>query len=95
VQAEGHEWEFEEAEWSGYSGLLYVFRVDRDFVVGSHQANSGKGGTAEKLVGVVVDMADRVAVRDGSGVKRSVIAAWAKTVVFFGHDVQCRGPGTL
>ena len=66
MQTEGHKWEFEEAKWSGDGGLLYVFRVDRNLIVGSNQINFGKDGTAEKLVGVVVDMADRVTIRDGS-----------------------------
>jgi hypothetical protein len=44
-------------------------------------------GTTKKLVGVVMDMPDWVALRKGTGVKGSVIAAGTPTVVLLGHDV--------
>jgi hypothetical protein len=42
--------------------------MDGDFVVSSRQADLGKYGTTELLVGVFMDMMDGVAVRDGPGV---------------------------
>jgi hypothetical protein len=42
--------------------------MDGDLVVSSHQVDLGKDGATGKLVGVVVDMADEVAVWDGPGV---------------------------
>jgi hypothetical protein len=64
--------------------------VDRNFVVSSHQVDFGKDGTAEKLVGVVVDVTDGVAVGNGPGVQRFVVAAGTPSVVFLGHDVKGR-----
>jgi hypothetical protein len=62
--------------------------MDRDFVIGSHQVDFGKDGATEKLVGVVVNMADGVAVGNGPGVQHSVAAAGTPTVVLvLGYDV--------
>jgi hypothetical protein len=61
--------------------------MDGELVVGSHQVDFGKDGATEKLVGVVVVMTDGVAVRNGPGVQRSVVAAGTPTVVFLGYDV--------
>jgi hypothetical protein len=36
--------------------------MDGDLVVSSRQVDFGEDGTAEKLVGVIMDMPDRVAV---------------------------------
>jgi hypothetical protein len=36
AQAEGHEEELEEAEWSGNGRLLYIVGLDGDLVVSSH-----------------------------------------------------------
>jgi hypothetical protein len=61
--------------------------MDGDLVICSHQVNLGENGAAEKLVGVIVDMTDGVAVRNGTGVKCSVLAAGTPTVVLLGYDV--------
>jgi hypothetical protein len=87
AQAKGHEGELEKAEWSGNGRLLYIIRMDRDLVVHSHQVDLGEDGTPEKLVGVIVDMTDRVAVWDCLGIECPVVAARAPTVVFLGYDV--------
>lgn len=42
--------------------------MDGDFIVSSHQVSLGEDGTVEKLVGVVMDVTDRVAVGDDPGV---------------------------
>jgi hypothetical protein len=80
VQTEGHERKLEQAERSGNSGLLDVVVMNVDLVVGSHQVDFGKDGATEKLVGLVVDMADGVAVGNSPGVQRSVVAAGTPTV---------------
>jgi hypothetical protein len=41
----------------------------------------------EKLVGVIMDMMDEVAVEDGPGVECSVVAAGTPTVVLLGHKM--------
>jgi hypothetical protein len=56
-------------------------------VVSSRQVDLSEDGTTEKLVGVVMDMPDGVAVRNGTEVKGSVISAGTPTVVLLGHDV--------
>jgi hypothetical protein len=56
-------------------------------VIGSHQVDLGEDETTEKLVVVVMDMPDRVAVRNGTGIKGSVIAAGTPTVALLGDDV--------
>jgi hypothetical protein len=87
TQAEGHERELEMAEWRGDGGLLYNVRMDGDLVICSHQVDLGENGTAEKLVGVIVDMTDGVAVWDCPGVECPVVAARAPAVVILGYDV--------
>jgi hypothetical protein len=42
--------------------------MDRNLVVGSHQVSFGENGTTEKLVGVIMDMADGIAVGNSMGV---------------------------
>jgi hypothetical protein len=69
--------------------------VDRDLVVCSHQIDIRKDGTAEKLVGVIVDVADGIAIGNGAGVKGSIIAAGAPVVVFLWHNVEGGRPGVL
>jgi hypothetical protein len=61
--------------------------MDGDLVVSSHQVDFGEDGTTEELVGIVTDMMDGVAVGDGPGVQRSVVAPRTPIVVLFGHDV--------
>jgi hypothetical protein len=68
--------------------------MDGSLVVSSHQVNFGEDGTAEKLVRVVMDMPDGVAVGNGTGVEDSVIATGTPPIVL-GNDVECRRPGTL
>jgi hypothetical protein len=69
--------------------------MDGDLVVSSHQVDFGEDGITEKLVGVVMDMPDGVAVGNGTGVEGSVIATGTPPVVLFGKDVECRRPGSL
>jgi hypothetical protein len=64
-------------------------------VVSSHQVDFGEDGKTEKLVGVVMDMPDGVAVGNGTGVEGSVIATGTPPVSLLGNDVECRRPGTL
>jgi hypothetical protein len=69
--------------------------MDGDLVVSSHQVDFGEDGTTEKLVGVVMDMPDGVAVGNCTGVEGSVIATGTPPVALLGNDVECRRPGTL
>jgi hypothetical protein len=46
-------------------------------------------------VGIVVDVTDGVAIGNGPGVQRSIVAAGTPTVVLLRYDIECRGPGTL
>jgi hypothetical protein len=66
---------------------MYIVGMDRYLVVSSHQIDLGEGGTTEKLVGVVMNMTDWIAVRDDPGVECPVIGTGAPTVVLLGHDV--------
>jgi hypothetical protein len=43
-------------------------RWNSDLIINSHQVDLGDNGTTEKLVGVVTDMTDGVAVGDGLGI---------------------------
>jgi hypothetical protein len=61
--------------------------MNGELVVVSHQVDFGKDGGTEKLAGVVVDMADGVAVGNVPGVQRSVVAAGTPSVVLLGYDV--------
>jgi hypothetical protein len=62
--------------------------MDGDLIVSLHQVAFGKDGATEKLVGVVVDVMNGVAVRNGSGVQRAIVAAGTPTVVLLGYDVE-------
>jgi hypothetical protein len=42
--------------------------MDEDLIIGSQWVNFGENETTEKLVGVIVDMADGEAVGNGTGV---------------------------
>jgi hypothetical protein len=42
--------------------------MDRNVIVGSHQVNFAENGTTEKLMGVIMNMPDGVAVWNGTGV---------------------------
>jgi hypothetical protein len=42
--------------------------MDGDLIVSSHQVDLGEDGATEKLVGIVMNMTDGVAVRDDPGV---------------------------
>jgi hypothetical protein len=88
AQTEGHEGKLEQAKWSGNRGILYVVGMYGNLVVSSHQVDFGKDGTTEKLVGVVEDMTDGVAVGDCPGVQSSVVTAGTPTVVLLRHDVE-------
>jgi hypothetical protein len=53
------EWQF---------SLLYIVGMDGGLVVNSHQVDFGEDERTEKLVRVIVDMLDGVAVWNGTGV---------------------------
>jgi hypothetical protein len=67
VQSEGHEGELDLAEWSGDGSFLYIVRMNGNLIVRTHQVDLGEDGTTEKLVRVVMDMTDGIAVGDGPG----------------------------
>jgi outer membrane lipoprotein SlyB len=85
AQTDLHEWKLEQAERSGTSGLLDVVGMGGDLVVRSHQIDFRKDGATGKLAGVVVDMVDGIAVGNGPGVQRSVVAAMTPTIVLLGY----------
>jgi hypothetical protein len=68
--------------------------MDEDLFVSSHQVDFEEDGTTEKLVGVIMDMPDGVAVGDVTGVEGSVIDTGTPPVVL-GYHVERRRPGTL
>jgi hypothetical protein len=69
--------------------------MDGDLAVSSHQVDFGDDGTTEKLVGIIMDMPEGVAVGNSTGVESSVIATGTPAVVLLGYDVERRRPGTL
>jgi hypothetical protein len=64
-------------------------------VVICHQVDFGEDGTTEKLVGVIMDMPDGVAVGNGTGVEGSVIATGTPPVVLLVYNAERRRPETL
>jgi hypothetical protein len=72
-----------------------IVRMDGNLVVGSRQADFGENGTTKKLVGVIMDMPDGVAVENGMGVGGSVIATRTPPVVLFGYYVKHQRQETL
>jgi hypothetical protein len=61
--------------------------MDGYFVASCHQVDFGEDGTTEKLVGVIRDMPDGLAVQNGTGVEGSAIATGTPPVVL-GYDVE-------
>jgi hypothetical protein len=57
-----------QAEGGGNGRLLYVVGMDGDLIVSSHQVDFREDGTTEKLVGVIMDMSDGVAVGNSTDV---------------------------
>jgi hypothetical protein len=62
--------------------------MNGNLVVRSHQVDLGEDGRTEKLVRVVMDMTDGVAVGDGPSVLSSVVATGTPTVV---HSLRVCG----
>jgi hypothetical protein len=69
--------------------------MDKDLVVSSHQVDFGENETTEKLVGVIMNILDGVAVGNGTGFEGSVIATGTPPIALLGYDVERRKPGTL
>jgi len=84
-QAEGHIGKFEKAERGGDVCLLGVVGVDGNLMVCPYKVNFGEGGAAGKIVRVVLYMWERVPVRDGASIERSVISTGSPTAVLLGH----------
>jgi hypothetical protein len=61
--------------------------MDGNLVVGLHQVDFGGNGTTEKLVGVIVDMADGVMVGNCTRVQGSVISTGVPPIVLLGNVV--------
>jgi hypothetical protein len=61
---------------------LDVLGIDRNLVVGPHQVDLGEDTTTRDLMGIVMDMPDRVGVRYSPGVEGSVVTAGSPTVIF-------------
>jgi hypothetical protein len=61
--------------------------VNGNLVVGPHQVDLGGETTTRWLVGVIMYVANMIAVGDGSGVESSIIATGTPTVDLLGHDV--------
>jgi hypothetical protein len=59
----------------------------RNLVVSSHQVYLREDATTRELVGIIVNVTDGVAVGNGTGVQRSIVAAGTPTVVLLRHDV--------
>jgi hypothetical protein len=66
---------------------LDVVGVDRNLVVSSDEINFGKGGAAGNAMGVILNVWDRIPVRDGASVQSSIISAGPPTVVL-GHKME-------
>jgi hypothetical protein len=55
-------------DWSGNDVLPYIVGMDGDLIVSCHQVDLGEDGTIEKLLGIIMDMTDGVAVLDDPSV---------------------------
>jgi hypothetical protein len=79
----------------GMERCLDIVGIYRILVVSPRQVDLREGVTTRELVGIIVNVTDGVAVGNGTGVQRSIVAAGIPTVVLFRHDMKRRGPGTL
>jgi hypothetical protein len=89
-QTEGHEREFDQAERSGDGCRLDVIGMYWDLVVSPNEVNFGKDGTAGKVMVLILDVRDGVAVRNGAGVHSTEVSTRPPTVVLLGHEMECR-----
>jgi hypothetical protein len=94
AQAEGHEGKLEGTKRSD-GGLLDIAGVDRKSVICSNQSDLGEETATKKLMRVVMDVTDRIAVWNRTGVEHSIVSAETPTVALLGHYMQCRRPRTL
>jgi hypothetical protein len=62
--------------------------MDGDLVISSNRVDFGEDGTPEKLVGVVMDMQNGIAVGNYTGVEHSVIVTGMPHVFVLGYDVE-------
>jgi hypothetical protein len=61
--------------------------VDGNLVVCPHKIDLREDVTTRKLVGVIMNVTDGVAVGNGSGVQRSIVTTRTPTVALLGHDL--------
>jgi hypothetical protein len=66
AQTEGHEGKLEETERCSDGGLRDISGMYRNLVVRSDKIDFREDATTRKLMGIVVDMTDWVAVGDGT-----------------------------
>jgi hypothetical protein len=59
----------------------------RNLVVSPHQVDLREDAKTRELVGIIVNVTDGVAVGNGMGVQRSIVAAGTSTFVLLRHDV--------
>jgi hypothetical protein len=69
--------------------------MDRNLVVYSNHIDLGEEMATRELMRIVMDVMNRIAAWNGTGVQRSVVSAGTPTFVLLGHDVKCGGPRTL
>jgi hypothetical protein len=56
-------------------------------VIRSYQEDFGKDGANRKVMGIVLNVPNGIAVGDRPGVESSVISTRPPTVIFLGHDM--------
>ena len=76
-QTKGHLHKLEEAKGGGNCCLGDALGCYRDLVVSPDQVNFLKGHATMKVGGEILQMRDRVAVRDSSSVHSAVIPTWS------------------
>jgi hypothetical protein len=65
------------------------------FWISLGRINLGEETATRELMRVVMEVTNRIAVRNGTGVQRSTVSAGTPTIVLLGHYVKCGGPRTL
>jgi hypothetical protein len=67
--------------------LLNIVGMYRNLVVRPHQIDLREDYTTRELVGIIVNVTDRVAVGNSTGVQGTIVTAGTPTVVLLWHDM--------
>ena len=94
-ETELHNREFEQSKWSDYRGFLDVIGMNWDLMVGSGEIDFGKYLAAFQINSRVLNVWNRVAIRNCLSIKSPVIATRSPIAIFLGDEMKWARPWGL